>query len=218
MPACPDSSLRLLATTISPFSRSCRDPTGYSRRCFSSLSPPAEPHFYGANGAPGAPIASGVAASQVGEFHIVISFIDLRESLWWHGDCKTSHMRGWPAPPLGRMLMPARRLLLQFIVALAVAFVPAIGGAQAPERVIKVGTLKLIHGITPYFYEKFAPVGYKIEVIPFESPTDGKNAVMTGTVDFGTFGIAAATLGAAAGEPLVAAAIPKVPKSTVPVM
>ncbi len=74
--------------------------------------------------------------------------------------------------------------------------------AQQP-RVIKVGTLKLIHGITPYFYEKFAPPGYKFEVITFESPTDGKNAVITGTVDFGTFGIAAATLGAAAGEPLV---------------
>ena len=71
------------------------------------------------------------------------------------------------------------------------------------QRVIKVGTLKLIHGITPYFYEKFAPAGYKIDVIPFESPTDGKNAVITGTVDFGTFGIASATLGAAAGEPLV---------------
>ncbi len=73
----------------------------------------------------------------------------------------------------------------------------------AQQKVIKVGTLKLIHGITPYFYEKFAPPGYKIEVITFESPTDGKNAVITGTVDFGTFGIAAATLGAAAGEPLV---------------
>ncbi len=71
------------------------------------------------------------------------------------------------------------------------------------EKVIKVGTLKLIHGITPYFYEKFLPAGYKVEVIPFESPTDGKNAVVTGTVDFGTFGIAAATLGAAAGEPIV---------------
>jgi len=99
--------------------------------------------------------------------------------------------------------MSARRLLLQSVVALAVLLVPALHGAQAQDKVIKVGTLKLIHGITPYFYEKFAPKGYKIEVIPFESPTDGKNAVMTGTVDFGTFGIAAATLGAAAGEPLV---------------
>ena len=75
--------------------------------------------------------------------------------------------------------------------------------AHAQEKVIKVGALKLIHSITPYFYEKFAPPGYKIVVVPFESPTDGKNAVLTGSVDFGTFGIAAAMLGIAAGEPLV---------------
>src|SRR5471030_2669970 len=73
----------------------------------------------------------------------------------------------------------------------------------ADTIVIKVGTLKLIHAITPYFYEKFTPPGYKIEVIPFESPTDGKNAVVTGTVDFAIYGIAAATLGGAAGEPVV---------------
>jgi NitT/TauT family transport system substrate-binding protein len=75
--------------------------------------------------------------------------------------------------------------------------------ASADDRVIKVGTLKLIHGITPYFYEKFAPAGFKIQVIPFESPTDGKNAVVTGTVDFGIFGLAAATLGGANAEPVV---------------
>ncbi|KIZ45503.1 MULTISPECIES: NrtA/SsuA/CpmA family ABC transporter substrate-binding protein [Rhodopseudomonas] len=75
--------------------------------------------------------------------------------------------------------------------------------AAAEDRVIKVGTLKLIHGITPYFYQKFAPAGFKIEVVPFESPTDGKNAVVTGSVDFGIFGLAAATLGGANGEPVV---------------
>jgi len=75
--------------------------------------------------------------------------------------------------------------------------------AWADKRVIKVGTLKLIHGITPYFYEKFAPAGIELQVVPFESPTDGKNAVVTGTVDFGIYGIAAATLGAAHGEPVV---------------
>jgi NitT/TauT family transport system substrate-binding protein len=85
-------------------------------------------------------------------------------------------------------------------VALAFAVLPA---AHAQEKVIKIGALKLIHSITPHFYEKFAPAGYKIVVIPFESPTDGKNAVLTGSVDFGTFGFAAAMLGAAAGEPLV---------------
>jgi NitT/TauT family transport system substrate-binding protein len=75
--------------------------------------------------------------------------------------------------------------------------------ASAEDRVIKVGTLKLSHGITPYFYEKFAPAGVKFEVIPFETPTDGKNAVVTGTVDFGIFGFAAATLGGANAEPVV---------------
>lgn len=98
-----------------------------------------------------------------------------------------------------------RKFLRAAILALAASasLASASSAIAQQQRVIKVGTLKLIHGITPYFYDKFAPPGYKFEVITFESPTDGKNAVITGTVDFGTFGIAAATLGAAAGEPLV---------------
>jgi NitT/TauT family transport system substrate-binding protein len=91
------------------------------------------------------------------------------------------------------------------LILAAAALALAMSGhvAHAQDKVIKVGALKLIHSITPHFYEKFAPAGYRIEVIPFESPTDGKNAVLTGSVDFGTFGIAAAMLGIAAGEPLV---------------
>ncbi len=69
--------------------------------------------------------------------------------------------------------------------------------------VVRMGTLKLIHAITPYFYDRFAPAGTTVEVIPFESPTDGKDAVVSGTVDFGTFGIAAAIFGAAAHQPVV---------------
>ncbi len=98
-----------------------------------------------------------------------------------------------------RNFLRAAAVVLAASATLAAA--PTVSAQQ--QKVIKIGTMKLIHGITPYFYEKFAPAGYKIEIIPFESPTDGKNAVITGTVDFGTFGIAAATLGAAAGEPLV---------------
>src|SRR3954466_323063 len=79
---------------------------------------------------------------------------------------------------------------------------PTVVLAQQPT-VIEMGALKLIHSIAPHFYERFTPTGYKIEVIPFESPTEGKNAVVTKSVDFGMFGIAAATLGAAAGEPIV---------------
>src|SRR4030088_3831008 len=79
---------------------------------------------------------------------------------------------------------------------------PTVVLAQQPT-VIKRGALKLIHSIAPYFYERFTPAGYKVEVITFESPTEGKNAVVTKSVDFGMFGIAAASVGAAAGEPIV---------------
>jgi ABC-type nitrate/sulfonate/bicarbonate transport system substrate-binding protein len=79
---------------------------------------------------------------------------------------------------------------------------PSIVKADEPT-VIKMGALKLIHSIAPYFYDKFTPAGYRVDIIPFESPTEGKNAVVTKSVDFGMFGIAAATLGAAAGEPIV---------------
>ncbi|WP_407523191.1 ABC transporter substrate-binding protein [Methylobacterium oryzisoli] len=74
--------------------------------------------------------------------------------------------------------------------------------AQSPT-VIRMGSLKLIHSIAPHFYDQFTPAGVRVEVVPFESPTECKNAVVTKSVDFGTFGIAAATLGAAAGEPIV---------------
>ena len=78
----------------------------------------------------------------------------------------------------------------------------AQGAPSAEPVTIRMGSLKLIHSIAPYFYERFTPAGVTVEVIPFESPTECKNAVVTKSVDFGTFGIAAATLGAAAGEPL----------------
>jgi ABC-type nitrate/sulfonate/bicarbonate transport system substrate-binding protein len=80
---------------------------------------------------------------------------------------------------------------------------PAVVAYADEPIIIKMGALKLIHSIAPYFYDRFTPPGYQVQVIPFESPSDGKNAVVTKSVDFGMFGIAAATLGAAAGEPIV---------------
>ena len=80
---------------------------------------------------------------------------------------------------------------------------PAILRHARAETVVKMGALKLIHSITPHFYSQFAPAGTTIQVIPFESPTDGKDALVSGTVDFGTFGIAAAILGASARQPVV---------------
>jgi NitT/TauT family transport system substrate-binding protein len=102
-----------------------------------------------------------------------------------------------------RMSKYRRTLLSAIALMMAIPLLPVSMTAHAQEKVIKVGALKLIHSITPHFYQQFAPPGYKIEVIPFETPTDSKNAVVTGTVDFATFGIAAAMLGAAAGEPVV---------------
>ncbi len=81
---------------------------------------------------------------------------------------------------------------------------PHIANAQAP-RTVKMGSLRLIHSMTPHFYERFLPSNLKLEIITFDSPTDGKNAVVTRSVDFGGFGIAAAILGGAAGEPVVVA-------------
>ncbi|RJF96757.1 ABC transporter substrate-binding protein [Noviherbaspirillum cavernae] len=99
--------------------------------------------------------------------------------------------------------MHSRRKFLASLIAASFACAAGSTSALAADQVIRVGTLKLMHGITPYFYDKFTPAGYKIEVVPFETPTDGKNAVVTKSVDFGTYGLAAATLGAAAGEPVV---------------
>lgn len=89
-----------------------------------------------------------------------------------------------------------RRLLLAALAA------PALAHAQA-ARTVKMGSLRLIHSMTPHFYQRFAPAGLTIDITTFDSPTDGKNAVVTSSVQFGGFGIAAATLGAAAGEPVV---------------
>jgi NitT/TauT family transport system substrate-binding protein len=94
-----------------------------------------------------------------------------------------------------------RRLLSTSAAAAGVLSMPGIVRAQT-QRAIKMGSLRLIHSMTPHFYERFLPANLKLEIITFDSPTDGKNAVVTKSVDFGGFGIAAATLGAAAGEPV----------------
>ncbi len=95
-------------------------------------------------------------------------------------------------------MTPSRRTIL--LTALAAPF---IRPARAEGAVIRMGALKLIHSMTPYFYEKFAPAGTTVEVISFENPADCKNAVVTKSIDFGTFGIAAGIFSASAREPLV---------------
>lgn len=91
--------------------------------------------------------------------------------------------------------------------ALAVPAVLRRARAQGTVKIgVKMGTLKLIHSITPYFYERFVPDGTVVQIVPFESPTDSKDAVVSGTVDFATFGIAAGILAAAQRQPVVVVA------------
>ncbi|MCP1561393.1 UNVERIFIED_ORG: ABC-type nitrate/sulfonate/bicarbonate transport system substrate-binding protein [Methylobacterium sp. SuP10 SLI 274] len=101
-------------------------------------------------------------------------------------------------------MIDRRSLLAGLGAGLVASSLPGrVARAQSAPTVIRMGSLKLIHSIAPHFYERFTPEGVRVEVIPFESPTEGKNAVVTKSVDFGMFGLAAATLGAAAGEPIV---------------
>jgi NitT/TauT family transport system substrate-binding protein len=98
-------------------------------------------------------------------------------------------------------MIKRRRLLANASVAAGILAAPSVVRAEA--RTVKMGALRLVHSMPPYFYERFAPSDLKIEIVVFDSPTDGKNAVVTKSVDFGTFGIAAGILGAAVGEPVV---------------
>ena len=102
-------------------------------------------------------------------------------------------------------MIQRRRLLAGagFAAAAAATTLAAPSVLRAEPRTVKMGALRLVHSMPPYFYERFAPSDLKIEIIVFDSPTDGKNAVVTKSVDFGTFGIAAAILGGAVGEPVV---------------
>ena len=79
-------------------------------------------------------------------------------------------------------MIQRRRLLASAGFAASMLAAPAIVRAQG--KTVKMGALRLVHSMPPYFYEKFAPAGTKIEIIVFDSPTDGKNAVVTKSVDF----------------------------------
>ena len=96
-----------------------------------------------------------------------------------------------------------RRRLLAGAGSIVAGTLAAPSILRAQTRTVKMGALRLVHSMPPYFYERFAPSNIKIDIVVFDSPTDGKNAVVTKSVDFGTFGIAAAILGGAVGEPVV---------------
>ena len=96
--------------------------------------------------------------------------------------------------------LPRRSVLAS---SLALPFIASLPARAANAVTIRMGVMKLVHSMTPYFYPRFLPAGYHLEFIPFSTPTDVKDAVVTRSVDYGTFGIAAAILGAVAHRPVV---------------
>lgn len=102
-------------------------------------------------------------------------------------------------------------LWLAFI-ALAAVLITACGGNTAPvasedgTRTVRVATLRQPHLFHPDFYERFLPEDVRVEVIPFSDSTEIKNAVVTGSADFGVTGITSALQGAAQGQPFVVVA------------
>lgn len=88
----------------------------------------------------------------------------------------------------------------------AASSLPSFARAADAPRTIKVGMLKTANSVVAQFYQKFAPPGVTYDVIVFDTPPDGKDALVSGSVDFGIFGLAAATLGAAQGQPVTVVA------------
>ncbi|HEV7950650.1 MAG TPA: nitrate ABC transporter substrate-binding protein, partial [Glaciihabitans sp.] len=65
--------------------------------------------------------------------------------------------------------------------------------ASSEEGTVQIGTLRgQPHLYQPYFYEQFAPEGVDIEIVLFDSSPDIKNAVVSGSIDFGITGVPSA--------------------------
>ena len=72
---------------------------------------------------------------------------------------------------------------------------------ESNHAAVTVGTLRAQpHLYTPHFYEQFAPEGVEFEIVLFDTSTDIKNAVVSGSIDFGVTGAASVISGVSQGE------------------
>lgn len=63
---------------------------------------------------------------------------------------------------------------------------------------VTIGTLRAQpHLFSPFFYEEFAPEGVDFEIVLFDTSSDIKNAIVSGSVDFGVTGAASVIAGVA---------------------
>jgi len=103
-------------------------------------------------------------------------------------------------------------LLVPAAIAFLALLLSACGGPSTPvagedgTRTVRVATLRQPHLFHPDFYERFLPEDVRVEVIPFSDSTEIKNAVVTGSADFGVTGITSALQGAVQGQPFVVVA------------
>lgn len=109
---------------------------------------------------------------------------------------------------LTRTLAAASSVLV--VAALAACSPDSAGSAAAADdgtTVVTVGTLKgQPHLYHPFLYADLAPEGVEFEVVQFDTSPDIKNAVVSGTIDFGVAGVPSAVSGAAAGQDVVVVA------------
>lgn len=97
-------------------------------------------------------------------------------------------------------LMPLTKPVLAAVGATALALgLTACSTAAADgaaDGTVTIGTLRgQPHLFTPYFYEDFAPEGVEFEIVLFDTSSDIKNAIVSGSVDFGVTGAASVITG-----------------------
>lgn len=81
------------------------------------------------------------------------------------------------------------------------------GEPDGTDEAVTVGTLKgQPHLFAPFLYDDLAPEGMQVEVVQFDTSPDIKNAVVSGTIDFGVTGVPSALSGVAAGQDVVVVA------------
>lgn len=71
---------------------------------------------------------------------------------------------------------------------------------------VAVGTWKTAQTIQPFFYQRFLPPSWKVEVFPFTNPADQKSALLAGSLEMCGTTLAHAIHSAGRGQPVVVVA------------
>lgn len=100
-----------------------------------------------------------------------------------------------------RTVVPALSALSLAVALSACSVDSGTAGTSDEPGTITVGTLRAQpHLYTPHFYAEHAPEGTEIEIVLFDTSTDIKNAVVSGSIDVGVTGAASVIAGVSQGE------------------